>query len=379
MFKIPFLLMLLSLIPMKLGYTRIFSPKEPSVQKLPIVYHKDYNIGFSTGLSFLDNWIDNLHPFDSKKYGKVHQYLINAVGMHKNQFHKPEEVTDEELETVHSQDYLKSLHDSPAYKVGSISGISQICKLSHYKILSPFLNFLARKRVLKPMRLATGGTVKATALALEHGWSINLSGGYHHAEAANNNDSFCIYTDIPLAAHKILEQNPDKKIMVVDLDAHQGNGHEAILGPDKRVTIFDIYSKKATPRREHVKKYIDFHHPVNAGIKDEEYLKIIRSDLAQAIDVTKPDLIIYNAGTDILSSDPLCDMDISENGIEKRDAMVFAQALSRKIPIAMVLSGGYTKESAGIISRSIEHLVKNISPQQKPEFNNMLPVCAATD
>ncbi len=363
--------MLLSLVPMRLGYTKIFSPKEPRVQKLPIVYHKDYNIGFSTGLSFLDNWIDNLHPFDSKKYGKVHQYLINTVGMHKNQFHKPKEVTDQELETVHTQDYLKSLHDSPGYKVGSIAGIPQICKLSHYKILSPLLNFFARKRILKPMRLATGGTIQAAELALEQGWSINLSGGYHHAERGNG-DSFCVYADIPLAARRIFEQNPDKKIMIVDLDAHQGNGHEAILGPDKRVTIFDIYSKKATPRREHVKKYIDFHHPVNAGIKDEEYLKIIRSDLAQAIDVTKPDLIIYNAGTDILSSDPLCDMDISENGIEKRDAMVFAQALSRKIPIAMVLSGGYTKESAGIISRSIENLLYNVIPSSKPKLESIL-------
>ena len=72
-------------------------------------------------------------------------------------------------------------------------------------------------------------------------------------------------------------------------------------------------------------------------------------------------------------------MDISKEGIKQRDELVFTQALSRQIPIAMVLSGGYTKESAGIISRSIEHLVKNVIPQYKPKLKNMLPVCAATN
>ena len=225
-------------------------------------------------------------------------------------------------------------------------------------------NFLTRRYALRPMRLATGGTIKATELALKKGWAINLSGGYHHAKK-DKGDGYCAYADIPLAACKVFEKNPNAKIMIVDLDAHQGNGHEAILGPDEQVTIFDVYNSTIYPLDHKVKKYIRFNYPVHSNIQDNEYLEIIKKNLPVAINTIKPDLIIYNAGTDIFEKDIEGDMSISENGIKQRDEIVFSQALSHDIPIVMVLSGGYSKESAGIISKSIENLIKNIIPQYK--------------
>ena len=314
---------------------------------LPIVYHKNYNIGF-LGL-------EKFHSFDSKKYGKIHKYLIDNVGIHKNQFYKPAEITDEELKKVHSQKYHRKLHDYASTTFAQISGLWPLRLLP---------NFLTRKYALQPMQLATGGTIKATELALQKGWAINLSGGYHHAKK-DTGDGFCAYADIPLAACKVFEKNPNAKIMIVDLDAHQGNGHEAILGPDERVAIFDVYNSSIYPNDHGVKQYIRFNHPVRSNIQDNEYLEIVKKNLPEAINTAKPDLIIYNAGTDIFEKDMVGSMNISENGIKQRDEIVFEQALSRDIPIVMVLSGGYTKESAGIISKSIENLLKKVIPQYK--------------
>ncbi|HEB41574.1 MAG TPA: histone deacetylase [Candidatus Dependentiae bacterium] len=321
----------------------------PDDQKLPIVYHEGYNIGFFG--------LENFHPFDSKKYRKIYKYLVENAGIHKNRFYAPKEVADEELRKVHSKEYLTKLRDSASATFAWISEIPPVWLLP---------NFITREKALKPMRLATGGTVKATELARKHGWAINLSGGYHHAKR-DEGSGFCAYADIPLAAHNVLEKNPNAKIMIVDLDAHQGNGHEAILGPDKRVTIFDVYNGTIYPQDHQVKRYIKFDYPVKSHIQDNAYLKIISEKLPEAIDTVNPDLIIYNAGTDIFEKDPLGQMGISKDGIKKRDEFVFNQALSKKIPIVMVLSGGYTKESGGIIGKSIENLIKNVIPRYKPK------------
>ena len=350
---------LLTLI-ITLGVTYLLSKKKSvpekkqNAQKLPLVYHNDYNICFFG--------LENLHPFDSKKYGKIYKYLIDKVGIGENQFHKPEEVTDEQLKKVHSQEYLKTLHDSAS------KTFAQIIEIDLFRFLP---NFITRKKALWPMRLATGGTLKATELAFKHGWAINLSGGYHHAKK-DKGGGFSAYADIPLAAYNVFEKDPNAKIMIVDLDAHQGNGHEAILGPDKRVTIFDVYNGSIYPQDHQVKRYIKFDYPVESYIQDKAYLKIISEKLPEAIDTVKPDLIVYNAGTDIFEKDPLGRMGISKDGIKNRDEFVFSQALAHNIPIVMVLSGGYTKESAGIIGKSIENLIKKVIPRYKPEVEESI-------
>ena len=108
--------------------------------------------------------------------------------------------------------------------------------------------------------------------------------------------------------------------------------------------------------------YIDYHYPVKSGIQDEEFLSIVEEEYPQAIRAVQPDLIVYNAGTDILLGDPLGAMRITEKGIIQRDRIVFEHALKNKIPIVMLLSGGYTRQSAHIIGASIANIVKNVIP-----------------
>jgi len=306
----------------------------------PIVFHPKYDIGFMG--------IENLHPFDAKKYGKVYRYL-QATVFDKVAVYTPEEVTDPELLRVHTQRYLSDLKNNTSSVLASITEIGPLSFLP---------NFLTRRYVLKPMRLATKGTVLASRLALKHGMAVNLSGGYHHAKS-DSGGGFCALADIPLAAYDLLDEGKVKKVMVIDLDAHQGNGHEAIFASDSQIAIFDVYNAWNYPRDIPAQQHITFNHPVKPGIKDEEYLSLIRRYLPEAIKKANPDFIIYNAGTDVYERDPLGGMSITKEGIIERDHIVFEEATKRSIPIVMVLSGGYTKESASIIGASLENIINN--------------------
>jgi histone deacetylase 11 len=207
------------------------------------------------------------------------------------------------------------------------------------------------------MRLATGGTILGVDVALKHGWAVNLSGGYHHAKSANG-EGFCVYGDIALSAERFFEKFPESKVLVVDLDAHQGNGHEMMLGNDERVIIMDIYNKDIYPKDSEAEQFIDYKGDIDTGTKDDEYLELVEMFLEKAFSEHNVDFIIYNAGTDIFEEDPLGGLNISEAGIIKRDEIVFVKAKSKKTPILMLLSGGYTKKSGEIIGASLINVMK---------------------
>ena len=325
-------------------------------KSLPIVYHPRYNVSFPP--------FDSMHPFDSKKYGKIFTYLVNEVGIDPAVFNTPKHViSDEDLLEIHSKEYLESL--------GSSKVIADIADMQE---LAWVPNFLLRWRMLTPMRYATQGTVDAAFLAIEHGWAINLAGGYHHAKADESvPESYCVYADIPLAIKKVHEKHPEWKVLIVDLDAHMGNGHEVICGPDERISILDFYNANIfAADDEEAKKYITYNNPIDPctkdpmllkqkpGIKDNEYLALLEEHLSKALEECKPDFIVYNAGTDIFKEDTEGRMSITRDGIIKRDALVFQKAREANVPTCMVLSGGYTMESASIISASIENLLKKV-------------------
>jgi histone deacetylase 11 len=148
--------------------------------------------------------------------------------------------------------------------------------------------------------------------------------------------------------------------LIVDLDAHQGNGYESIFKDQSGIFIFDVYNRDIFPGDAEAAQYIDFAYPIRSGIIDAEYLNLLKQELPKAIKITRPDLIIYNAGTDVYENDPLGGMKISAAGIIKRDEIVFTCALEHKIPILMLLSGGYAAQSAEIVSRSLEHLFQHV-------------------
>jgi histone deacetylase 11 len=336
------------------------SPKQLAGNKLPIFFHPSYDIGFFG--------LENLHPFDAKKYGKVKKYLQNILHLTAAAFYRPERISDDALKKVMTQAYLDSLHSS--------STVAQITELPPLAWLP---NFLVRRYLLDPMRYATDGTIKATQLALSpdntRHYAINLSGGYHHAMGTEGG-GFCIYPDIPLACRKVWETNPKLKILYVDLDAHQGNGVERTLEKEMdegTFVVFDLYggdNYPYDPASLKIRQKIQYNYPVEVrGLispTDASYLAIVRDNLPRAIAEAKPDLIFYNAGTDVYKDDRLGGMFLTKEGIKQRDAFVFQQAKDNNIPIVMTLSGGYSPESAQIIGESIHNIVTNVMGNQEP-------------
>ncbi|MDA3813776.1 MAG: histone deacetylase [Candidatus Cloacimonetes bacterium] len=307
-------------------------------KKIPIIYSKKYNISV-LGL-------EKLHPFDTKKYRTIYKTLKKQLNLSSKQFYSPYRIIDEDLLCVHSKEYLDSLKRSV-----TIEGIVEI------PIVKFIPNFILQKGILDSMRYATGGTIMGLKLVIEYGWAINLSGGYHHANR-DHGEGFCVYADIPIALKSIWQMYPQLKALIIDLDAHQGNGCSNILGKDDRVAILDIYNPFIFPKDRCAENLVSHKLLLYNRTEDKIYLEKLNLWLPKAIIKHKPDVIIYNAGTDIFIDDPMGSLNVTEQGILKRDEIVFRTAKNNKIPILMLLSGGYHKKSGDIVGRSILNLVQ---------------------
>jgi histone deacetylase 11 len=212
----------------------------------------------------------------------------------------------------------------------------------------------------------TGGTILAAKAALKRGWAINLGGGFHHA-SKNSGSGFCVFADITMAIKTLFKTEKEvKNILYIDLDVHQGNGPETDFFHDKRVFIFDVYNKFIFPLDESVKQRIDRQIEWGLHVEDEEYLTKLKEGLKEILNTHKFDLVIYNAGTDILEGDPLGNWNITEGGVIKRDEIVFDNAFKFGIPVVMLLSGGYQKKSARVISKSIKNLFEKFADRLSP-------------
>ncbi|KAK3101685.1 hypothetical protein FSP39_005453 [Pinctada imbricata] len=331
--------------------------------KWPIIYASDYNIGF-LGL-------EKLHPFDAGKWGRVHTFLKEAGMVKDDTTVKPREASEKDLMVVHSKEYISSLKWS--VNVASITEVPPVALLP---------NFIVQRKVLRPFRYQTGGTIMAGKLAMERGWSLNIGGGFHHC-CSEKGGGFCAYADITLAIKFLFERVQGvSKAMIIDLDAHQGNGHERDFIDDDRVYILDVYNRGIYPHDGYAKrKYIYSYrylqnirgiYPHDGYAKraikkkvelrhfteDDEYLELVSRNIDSALGEFEPDIVIYNAGTDILQGDPLGNLSITEKGIIERDKIVFEKVRSRNIPILMVTSGGYQRSTARIIADSVLNLRK---------------------
>ncbi|XP_031284538.1 histone deacetylase 2 [Pistacia vera] len=324
--------------PETLRRDRILSSKlyfDVPPSKVPMVYSPAYDISF-LGL-------EKLHPFDSSKWGRICQFL-NVDGLDKNRIVEPMEASTEDLLVVHTESYLDSLKSS--------ANVAAIMEVPPVAVVP---NCLVQKSVLYRFRKQVGGTILAGNLARERGWAINIGGGFHHC-SANKGGGFCAYADISLCIHYAFVKLNISRVMIIDLDAHQGNGHEKDFSDDERVYILDMYNPGIYPFDYEARRYIDQKVEVQTGTTTDEYLKKLDDALEVAGRKFDPELVVYNAGTDILDGDPLGRLKISPEGIAARDEKVFRFARSRNIPIVMLTSGGYMKSSARIIADSIINL-----------------------
>ena len=312
-----------------------------------IVYSRHYNIGFYG--------LERLHPFDSRKYGRAWRLLRQHFGSNLAQLHvQPRRgATREELTLVHSDEYLSRLRD-PKYVAGAIE-VPPIRRLPSWAI---------DWHVLRPMRWATRGTILAATNAIEHGFAVNLSGGYHHAKP-NHGEGFSIYADIGIAVAALRDQQliaDDSRIAYIDTDAHQGNGVCHTFMSDNRVFIFDIFNSRIYPMFDvDARKRVDCDVGITSSITDTEYLEELHRRLPGFLDSVGRSpigLAIYNAGTDVFSGDPLGDLNISAKTILERDLYVVGELRKRRIPTIMVLSGGYTKQSYQLVADSVIGLIE---------------------
>lgn len=306
------------------------------VHQISIIYTPHYGVNFFG--------LQKLHPFDAAKGMHILQLLKTNGFVTEEQVQNPEEITEKDLLKVHTKKYLSSLKWS-----------INVAKIAEIPILATVPNTFVQKGYLKPMRYQTAGSVLAGKIALDKKWAINLGGGFHHC-SSNEGGGFCPYADITLLIKTLINEENVSKVLIVDLDAHQGNGHERDFMDDENVYILDMYNAFIYPKDNHAKLAIRCAVELKPKTEDESYLRKLRLSLSKSLKEFTPDVIVYNAGTDILENDPLGLLSITPQGVIDRDEIVFSTAMTHKIPIAMLLSGGYLKGSAKVIADSIINL-----------------------
>ena len=309
---------------------------------LPVVYSPKYDIT-AFGL-------ERLHPFDSIKYGRIARWLFQQ-GLRKPQdFFVPRPCTRKGLLRVHTPAYLHSLRQRQV--VARILEVPQVGRLPGY-----FTDW----RVLRPMRWATGGTALACRLALERGVAINLAGGYHHA-GPDGGGGFCVYADGPIGLEVLHVEGRLRSALVVDTDAHQGNGTAACIRNWPWAHILDFYEQDIYPWPKVEEEMAVQLWP---GTDGAEYMNLLREHLPDALERIRPDLVFYNAGSDVLEGDPLSRMALTIDDMAERDLYVVTQARESGAAVAMVLSGGYSKESWMAHARSIEGILTRFDRETK--------------
>ncbi|CAG2171137.1 unnamed protein product, partial [Oppiella nova] len=288
------------------------------------------------------------------------------------------EVTSAELQLAHTGQFINDIHCKS----------NMIAQAAEVYMLRVVPSSLLRSALVNPFKWHTSGTVLAAHMALKYGWAINLGGGFHHASNGRA-QGFCFFADITLIIQYLWKYvDEDLNFMIIDLDAHQGNGYELdkfimSLRQKKKVYVLDVYNKDIYPMDKIAKDFINTKVELLPNTSDDEYLKHINESIGKALKEFSTSLIIYNAGSDILNGDPLGGLNITEQGLFERDRVVFNFAKTYGIPIVMLTSGGYQRSNAQVIANSIINLLNgnliepvnenNMNSMAIPQFSNLMP------
>ena len=290
---------------------------------LPIINHPDYVAQ-----------IGDDHRFPIKKFGELIKLLRKKnIATTYNTF-EPDEVSVTTLLNVHTEEYINKINNLSLDK-------DEIRKLG----------FPLVKSVRRRSFVATGGTVLASKLAVKHKLACNTAGGSHHA-FSNQGNGYCVFNDVAVATSYLKKKYKYKKILILDLDVHQGDGTAKIFESDDSVFTVSIHSKKNYPSKKQ-KSNIDIE--LEDGIKDEEYLNVV-NQLLQKIGGIQFDFVFYVAGVDVHFEDRLGKLNITETGIRKREELVINNFFKRNIPLCGVLGGGYNHNFEQLVNlHSILH------------------------
>jgi histone deacetylase 11 len=304
-------------------------------RRVAVVYSQKYQIDLGGA--------ERLHNFDIRKYAKIFLALNTDGFLRPEDVFVPEPVSRADLLRIHTPQYLASLRD-PA----------RVARYLEAPIVGAMPAPLLDATVLQPFRYATGGTILAARLALQYGIAINIGGGYHHAKP-DKGEGFCVYADMPIAIRTLQAERLVRRVLVVDLDVHQGNGTAVCLAGDRSVFIFDMHQAGIFPVP---KEKCDLDVELDAGTGDGAYLALLARHLPTLLDRARPDIVFLQAGCDVLAGDPLAGLALTPRGIVRRDAYVIDSCAGRKVPVVMVTGGGYSPQAWQVQYQSIRRTIE---------------------
>ena len=284
---------------------------------IPIAFHPIYKHPLPAG-----------HRFPMLKYELLPQQLLHEGTAEKSDFFEPEIVDLHYVLAVHDKDYVDDLLN-----------LTLNPKLAR-KIGFP----LSAALIERELRIANG-TILGCEKAFHTGVSFNIAGGTHHA-FSNRGEAFCMLNDQAIGAQYLLDKKLASKILIVDLDVHQGNGTAEIFFNNKQVFTFSMHGKNNYPFK---KELSDLDIALEDATSDDVYLSILKETLPQLIDNQKPDFIFYLAGADILATDKLGKLSCTLAGCKKRDEIVLSLCKKFEIPVQVSMGGGYSPEIKTII------------------------------
>lgn len=276
-----------------------------------LVYHPGYDLRLGE------------HVFPSRKYRLIHDRLFDEGFAHPADFVEPQQARDEDILRVHERGWVERL------KSGNLSE-SEIVRLE-----IPY-----SKEMVDGFWLMTGGTILAARNALRDRVGFNIGGGFHHAFPGHG-EGFCAIHDVAVAIRALQHEKLIERALVIDCDVHDGNGTAAIFGNDRSVLTLSIHQLNNYPA-EKPPSTIDIH--LRDGVGDGEYLDRLEGGVKLAMSF-EPNLVVYVAGADPYQEDQLGGLKLTMEGLKRRDRFVCETALKQEVPVAIVLAGGYARNT----------------------------------
>ena len=282
-------------------------------------------------IAFNKNYIYPLeenHRFPMIKYELIPEQLIRENTCTEKNFFNPDKVDDFTVLLTHQKEYFERFKS---------------LDLSKKEIRE--IGFPLSKDLVKRELQIADGTIKGVHYSIEHGISMNIAGGTHHA-FYDRGEAFCMLNDQAIAANYLINKGLSKRILIIDLDVHQGNGTASLFSSNNNVFTLSFHGKKNYPfRKEKSDLDIEFDDKTN----DEKYLKILKETIPKVMDEFNPDFIFYLSGVDVLENDKLGRLSLTINGCKERDRYILDMCKKNSIPVQISMGGGYSVVLKNII------------------------------
>jgi len=260
------------------------------------------------------------HPFPMAKFPALHRLLRDEGILRSSDVVAPRQADWADLRRIHTSEYLQKLAR------GTLSSKEE------RRMGLPW-----SKRLVYRSRLAVQGTLNAALMALEDGVAGNLAGGTHHAFPGHG-EGFCVLNDVAVAARVLQTSCWVRRILILDLDVHQGNGNASVFAETPSVYTFSMHGAKNYPFR---KPPSTLDVPLDDGTDDDAYLATLSMHLGRVLDAAQPDLVFYLGGIDVLEGDRYGRIRLSPEGVRRRDRYVLRSLRDRDLATVLLLSGGY--------------------------------------